>query len=188
MRSPARAAATLLTFFVVASGCHPPLPGTYLLKAEDGDPYLERSGAKGARLRPEICRNVPEDRTDERHLDENFLISFLERQGYRTTMERARPDLVYVDVQTTDEPPLRLRVAILPDTHAAGQNLHRALLEQGKDAWGVHRSNLAVLAPGGGTLRHAITFAGRTRLACWGVLTIAAEGDDFVVPGGYSEF
>jgi hypothetical protein len=27
----------------------------------------------------------------------------------------------------------------------------------------------------------------KTKLACWGVLTMSARDDDFVVPGGYTE-
>jgi hypothetical protein len=51
----------------------------------------------------------------------------------------------------------------------------------------VHRGNLAVLAPIG-SMDQILEFAGRTKLACWGVLTVAARDDDFVVPGGYMEF
>jgi hypothetical protein len=60
------------------------------------------------------------------------------------------------------------------------------LLEHGSGAWGVHRSNLAVLGPAGS---HAddVTFAAKTKLACWGVFTIAGRDDTFVVPGGYTE-
>jgi hypothetical protein len=32
-----------------------------------------------------------------------------------------------------------------------------------------------------------LAFALKTRLACWGVLTVAGRDDDFVVPGGYTE-
>ena len=186
MKSSACVASLVLVLFAAAPACQHPLPGTQVLKPQEGDPYLLPVGGGGARLRPEICRNIAENKPEERRLDEGALITFLERQGYRTSVERARPDLVYVDVLSGDEGAVRLRVAILPDPQAAGQNLHRALLEHGAGAWGVHRSNLAVLAPVSSP-RHAVTFAGRTKLACWGVLTIADRDDDFVLPGGYME-
>ena len=53
-------------------------------------------------------------------------------------------------------------------------------------SWGVHRSNLAVLGPAGDP-SDTITFAAVTKLACWGVFTIAETDDAFVVPGGYTE-
>lgn len=186
MKLPARAAT--LTFAVVALSCAQRLPGAYLVPPADGDPYLQRTEAEGSvRIRPEVCRNVPENVPDERRLDESSLVAFLERQGFKTATERARADLVYVDVRSAEDEPVRLRVAILDDAEAAGQNLHRALLEHGAGAWGVHRSNLAVLSAVG-TARQAVTFAGRTKLACWGVLTIADRKEAFVIPGGYMEF
>ncbi|MGD0676373.1 MAG: hypothetical protein ABSC94_13220 [Polyangiaceae bacterium] len=186
MKSPVPAAA--LTSVFLAASCAHPLPGPYLVAPEEGDPTLQRAGTDGSvRIRPEVCRNVAENTPDERHLDETSIVAFLERQGYKTATERVRSDLVYVDVRGAEEEPVRLRVAILEDAGAAGQNLHRALIEHGAGAWGVHRSNLAVLAPPS-TARHAVNFAGRTKLACWGVLTIAAGADAFVIPGGYMEF
>jgi hypothetical protein len=176
------------TLAVAASSCAQRLPGPYLVPPVENDPYLQRTEVEGrVRIRPEVCRNVPENAPEERRLDEGSLISFLERQGFKTSTERARADLVYVDVRSAEEEPVRLRVAILDDAEAAGQNLHRALLEHGPGAWGVHRSNLAVLSAQG-TGRQAVTFAGRTKLACWGVLTIADRNEAFVIPGGYMEF
>ena len=186
MMTPARLAT--LTFAVVALGCAQRLPGPYLVPPVDNDPYLQRMEPEGnVRLRPEVCRSVPENAPDERKLDESSLVAFLERQGFKTSTERARADLVYVDVRSAEDEPVRLRVAILDDAEAAGQNLHRALLEHGPGAWGFHRSNLAALATVGAA-RQAVIFAGRTKLACWGVFTIADKSESFVIPGGYMEF
>ena len=141
-----------------------------------------------ARLRPEVCRDVPEDNPETALLDENALLSFLQRQGLHTTLVKARSDLSYVDVTDAGgSNPVRLRVAVLPSAHAAGSDLHHAILQHGPGSWGVHRSNIAVLAPIG-SVDQILELAGRTKLACWGVLTIAARDDDFVVPGGYMEF
>ena len=81
---------------------------------------------------------------------------------------------------------MRLRVAILPNAAAAGEELHRGALEHGSGAWGVHRSNLAVLAPAGHP-NDILAFAIRTKLACWGVLTVIDGSEAKVVPGGYRE-
>ena len=32
-----------------------------------------------------------------------------------------------------------------------------------------------------------LDFAIKTKLACWGVLSVSGRDDDFVEPGGYSE-
>lgn len=140
-----------------------------------------------ARLKPEVCRDTPEDKPETGMLDASDLVSFLERQGLHATVTRERPDLVYVDLSGVSNDPIRLRVAILPSAYAAGNDLHHAILQHGPGSWGVHRSNLAVLAPIG-SMDQILELAGRTKLACWGVLTVAGLDDDFVVPGGYMEF
>ncbi len=141
-----------------------------------------------ARLRPEVCENVPENKPEKTTLDEKALAAFLERQGLQTTAVHERPDLVYLDVSNAgSDKPVRLRVAILADSHAAAADLHKALLEHGSGAWGVHRGNLAVLAPIG-SVDQIVEFAGHYKLACWGVLTVSGRDDDFVIPGGYMEF
>jgi hypothetical protein len=58
--------------------------------------------------------------------------------------------------------------------------------QRGPGAWGVHRSNLAVLGPGGAD-EEDLAFAARTKLACWGTFTLQAGNDAVVVPGGYME-
>ena len=88
---------------------------------------------------------------------------------------------------TGGDRPVRLRVAILNDAQAAGADLHKAILDHGSGSWGVHRSNLAVLGPIG-NVDQIMELAGRTKLACWGVLTVAGRDAAFVIPGGYMEF
>ena len=141
-----------------------------------------------ARLRPEVCSGVQENKPDQTRLDENAVAAFLQRQGYQTSIIRARADLVYIDVTNAGgDKPVRLRVAVLEDARAAGADLHKAILDHGDGSWGVHRSNLAVLGPIG-SVDQILQFAGKTKLACWGVLTVAGRDDDFVIPGGYMEF
>ena len=117
---------------------------------------------------------------------QNF-VQFLRDSGFACTESKARPDLVYVDVSGPGiQKPVRFRVAVLADAGEAGRDLHLALLEHGKGRWGVHRSNLAVLGPEG-TYDDIVAFAARSKLACWGVLTIVGLDDTFVIPGGYAE-
>lgn len=163
-----------------------PLPAT---PGVDGWAQVEHGRSLGAmRLKPAVCASADE-RPDFETLDESALVHFLAARGFPARIERARSDLVYVDVPTEPAHPVhwvRLRVAILPSPVQAGQELHRAVLEQGTGSWGVHRGNLAVLAPVG-ELENILAFNAKTGLACWGVLTIARHDDDFVVPGGYRE-
>src|SRR5262249_59615197 len=124
---------------------------------------------------------------DGRVLTEANLIEFLSRQQYDVRVERPRSDLVYLNVTGAGtEGPVRLRVAILKSSAEAGRELHEAILQHGPGSWGVHRSNLAVLAPIGDA-DEVVSFAVKTKLACWGVLTMAGLDDTFVVPGGYLE-
>jgi hypothetical protein len=89
-------------------------------------------------------------------------------------------------VNAGGEIPARLRVAVLPNAQLAGRELHEALLEHGPGSWGVHRSNLAVLAPIGSP-DQVVAFATKTQLACWGVITTSGRDDTFVITGGYTE-
>ena len=164
------------------------IPYAYLTTPGGGRGYVTGALEPGvARLKPEVCHDVPEDKPESEMLDASALVSFLERQGLHANVIRERPDLAYVDVTGVGADPVRLRVAILPSAYAAGNDLHHAILQHGPGSWGVHRSNLAVLAPIG-SMDQIVGLAGRTKLACWGVLTVASLDDDFVVPGGYMEF
>lgn len=114
--------------------------------------------------------------------------SFLERltsSGYTFKVLEAREDLSYVDVQTGSDTS-RFRVATLPSAPEAARHLHEALLQHGQGFWGVHRSNVAVLGPPGG-LEQVVDFAVASKLACWGVLTVAGRDDSFAIAGGYQE-
>ncbi|HEY3816635.1 MAG TPA: hypothetical protein VGL81_05665 [Polyangiaceae bacterium] len=181
-------AVALVTLAATACGESPP-PNAYMTTPGGGGSFTRGSTSLGeARLRPELCSGMAENKPDPTRLDENALAAFLQRQGFQTTIIRARADLVYVDVTNAGgDRPVRLRVAVLNDAPAAGADLHKAILEHGSGSWGVHRSNLAVLGPIG-DVDQILEFAGKTKLACWGVLTVAGRDDDFVVPGGYMEF
>jgi hypothetical protein len=137
------------------------------------------------RLRPAAC-NGEVLKPDYTPQTEQALVAFLGAHGYETRTMRARSDLVYVDIMNAGDHPVRLRVAILQDPPAAGRELHEAILQHGPGSWGVHRSNLAVLAPIGDP-DEVVSFAVKTKLACWGVFTVAGLDDTFVVPGGYME-
>jgi hypothetical protein len=136
---------------------------------------LKASVCNGESLRPEYSR-----------LTEDALVTFLSAHGFQSQTVRARSDLLYVDVTNAADHPVRLRVAILPNAPAAGRDLHEAILQHGTGSWGVHRGNLAVLAPIGDP-DEIVSFAAKTKLACWGVLTLAGRDDTFVTPGGYFE-
>lgn len=137
------------------------------------------------RLHPDVCKDEPR-KPDFTRLDEESFIAFLRAHGVEGFRRiRARNDLVYVDVGQ-GEKTVRFRIAILKSPEEAGHELHEALLDHGPGAWGVHRSNLAVLAPNA-PLGDVLSFVNDTKLACWGVLTYTGLDDTFVVPGGYTE-
>ena len=181
-----RSLAALFVFAFAGCGGGTAQSGVYLTASGNGSAGVEGSLTPGsARLKPSVCQGERMS-PDFGRRDESDLVLFLKAHGYETRTVRARPDLVYVDVTNIADQPVRLRVAILPSTPEAGRDLHDALLQHGPGSWGVHRSNLAVLAPIGDT-DQIIDFAIKTKLACWGVLTMAGRDDTFVIPGGYTE-
>jgi hypothetical protein len=173
---------------VAGAGCEDPAARTTFLRTPTGNAsgYATwNTGGPVPRLLPEVCEK--EVLTPEfKPLNEEALISFLEKHNYKTRTIRARRDLVYVDVLTGSDDFVRLRVAILPNPSAAGNELHEAILDHGPGSWGIHRSNLAVLAPIG-SYPQIVTFASESKLSCWGVLTVAGLDDTMVIPGGYME-
>lgn len=137
------------------------------------------------RLKPEVCKEESL-KADFARLDEDSFVAFLRAHGVEGFRKiRARNDLVYVDVGQ-GEKTVRFRIAILKTPEEAGHELHEAMLEHGPGSWGVHRSNLAILAPRS-RLGDVLSFATETKLACWGVLTYTGLDDTFVIPGGYTE-
>jgi hypothetical protein len=187
-----RPSTSLLTLLAViappfAMACEPVRPPVYLATpSENAATFIEGSLSAGEmRLKPSACENETV-KPEYARLDESALVSFLATHGFESKVVRARGDLVYVDVTNVADHVVRLRVAILPDPPAAGQELHEAILQHGPGSWGVHRSNLAVLAPIGEP-DQIVAFAVKTKLACWGVLTLAGRDDTFVTPGGYIE-
>jgi len=138
------------------------------------------------RLKPEVCRDIPHEPAGKPLEPEDF-IAFLKSQNIEARVTRARGDLVFVDITSAGtEEPVRFRIASTTSAGAAGHELHTALLQRGPGTWGLHRSNLAVLAPQA-SADDAVYLAAKLRLACWGVLMIAGDDDTFVVPGGYTE-
>jgi hypothetical protein len=126
-------------------------------------------------------------RPDGRLLNEGNIIEFLNRQQLDVRIERPRSDLIYLVVTGAGtDGPVRLRVAVLKSADEAGVELNQAILQHGPGAWGVRRSNLAVLGPIG-SLDDDLTFAAKTKLSCWGMFMTAGRDDSYVVPGGYRE-
>jgi hypothetical protein len=155
-----------------------------VVQSYQGEGGVEELGR--TRFRPGVCAG--EELTPAyTHLDENQVVQFLERQHLDVRIERPRADLVYVVVAGAGATtPVRLRVAILAGPDQAGRELHEAILQHGEGSWGVHRSNVAILGPIA-TEEDALAFAAQSKLACWGVFTIAGRDDTFVVPGAYTE-
>ncbi len=140
----------------------------------------------GLRFKPGLCDGA-DLRPEGRPLNEGHLIEFLSKQQLDVRVERPRSDLIYLVVSGAGtNVPVRLRVAVLKSADEAGAELHNALLQHGQGAWGVRRSNLAVLGAIG-SLEDDLTFAAKTRLSCWGVFMTAGRDDTFVVPGAYRE-
>ena len=154
--------------------------------------YVTRSGdtseasPNGLRFKPGVC-DASELRPDGRQLNEGHIIEFLNKQQLDVRIERPRSDLIYLVVSGAGtDVPVRLRVAVLKTADEAGAELHAALLQHGPGAWGVRRSNLAVLGAIG-SLDDDLTFAAKTRLSCWGMFMTAGRDDAYAVPGGYRE-
>ena len=164
-----------------AAGVESKIRDSDLVDLKHGSPTLELGQL---RLRPEACSGV-DLHPVYKELQVSELMQFLHASGFELSETRARSDLSYLDLKTPNGP-IRLRVATLDSPSAAGRDLHEAILQHGPGSWGVHRSNLAVLAPIADP-EDMLSFALKSRLACWGVLTVAGRDDDFVVPGGYTE-
>jgi hypothetical protein len=148
-------------------------------------PADQKMETRGPRIPPEVCAGYDLN-PDRRMLSVDDLTAHLKAVGLEIKGQRERENLHLLDV-TSGGKTVRLRVATLPTTREAGRDLHVALLEHGNGFWGVHRSNLAVLAtPGPDEPDEA--FVKASKLPCWGVLTTAGRDDTFVVPGGYFEF
>lgn len=136
-------------------------------------------------VKPDACSGI-DLRPDYSTLSVGHFEAFLTAQNIPFQRIRARDDLHYLD-STIDGEGVRFRVATLTSPRDAARDLYEALLQHGKGSWGVHRANIAVLAPIGQTEDDIVGFAVRTKLACWGVLTAAGRDDAFVIPGGYYE-
>jgi hypothetical protein len=155
---------------------------------------LERQGASGPAshlLQPTVCGGV-DLRPEYGVLDESSLVNFLRQQQIEVREERqpvqpGQPDLVFVFVKAAwTKSSVPLRVAILKKADNAGVSLYDALQQGSAGAWGVHRSNLAVLGPQGND-QDDLAFVAKTKLACWGTFTFNSGGDLYVLPGGYAE-
>jgi hypothetical protein len=156
----------------------------YVMRTNGGP--ASASDPSGLRFKPGLC-DAQELRPEGRQLTEAHIIEFLGKQQLDVRIERPRSDLIYLIVSGAGtDVPVRLRVAVLKTADEAGSELHNALLQHGPGAWGVRRSNLAVLAQAG-TLDDDLTFAAKTRLSCWGMFMTAGRDDTYSVPGGYRE-
>ena len=161
--------------------------GPHLLTPENQrDPPIAFNLMK---IAPQACDKIDTHAVASPLNQEDFS-RFLEGQGLKIEPRKARDNLYWYDFPNGDPAPknfVRLRLAVLGDTAHAAADLHQSILEHGPGWWGVRRSNLAVLGPIG-NVDQIMEFAGRTKLACWGVLTVGGRDDDFVIPGGYMEF
>lgn len=148
-------------------------------------------GPWGDTWRPGICSST-DMKPDYNTLQESSFIDFLRSQNYPVRVERqpvepGKPDLVFVFVQVPGmNEAVPLRVATLKSPEEAGRALHDALVQRGAGYWGVHRSNVAVFGPKGDP-EDDLSFAAKTKVACWGTFTFYAGHDIYVVPGGYTE-
>src|SRR4051794_4867181 len=131
-------------------GCSSPM--FHVNDRSDVKAYVTRGGGTtsenspgGLRFKPGVC-DAAELSPDGRQLTEANIIEFLNKQRLDVRIERPRSDLIYLVVSGAGtDVPVRLRVAVLKNADEAGAELHAALLQHGPGAWGVRRSNLAVL-------------------------------------------
>lgn len=176
----------------LVAGCGPDAQ----LRVTDGSNWKAYVASRGGgaptsdvaalRFRPGLCdgENL---RPETNLLNDGHIIAYLQKQGIDVRVERARADLVYLNLTGVGtQSPVRMRVAILKSKEEAGRELHEGILQHGQGSWGVHRGNLAILGPVS-TAEDALRFASRLKLPCWGVFTIAGHDDTFVVPGAYLE-
>ena len=178
---------------VAFAACAPTSPATHagrvdvrasLEGTDGGPPALE---ANRFRLKSSACQGYDMAPALVGNLDERALLDHLAAAKLQVKVQRARADLIYIDVLDADTvQPVRLRLAVLKSREAAGRELHEAIMQHGRGSFGFHRANLAVLAPVA-PMSDALAFTLRTQLACWGVLTMAGPDEDFVVAGGYAE-
>lgn len=181
----------LLICTLLLTGCG--ANATLRMTGSDWRAYVQQrgGGAPGSELaslqfKPGLCEGE-NLRQEVATLNESHLLAFLAKQGIDVRLDRQREDLIYAHVTGAGAVgTVSLRVAILKSADAAGRELHEAMLQHGEGSWGVHRGNLAVLGPVG-QVSDDLTFAAKTKLACWGVVTVAGVDDTFVVPGGYFE-
>ncbi|MDP9151423.1 MAG: hypothetical protein M3O36_15985 [Myxococcota bacterium] len=143
------------------------------------------------RFRPAVCDHF-DLKPESAILNEASFVRFLQGQHFEVQAQRQQvdpknPELHYVFVNVPGmADPVALRVAVLANADDAGRALYEALLQRGPGAWGVHRSNVAVLGPNSSS-SDDIAFAATTKLACWGTFTVAGADDVFVIPGAYGE-
>jgi hypothetical protein len=182
----AGAGAMMLAF---VGGCGKP---SQMPVAEHWDRYIEPFGSdgRGLRWRPAVCEGF-DLRPDFATLDEASLIRFLQQQSYTVQVERQQvdpkqPALTFLFVAVPGAKTIPLRVAILPTPDAAGASLYDALIARGRGFWGFRRGTLAVLGPVG-SREEDLEFAAKSKLACWGSLTVADGDDVVVVAGGYAD-
>lgn len=178
---------------VALAACAPTSPATRVGSINLRDSFEGTQGGAPTfepnryRLKPSVCEGQDTAPVLDKILDERSLLEHLAAAKLQVKVQRARADLIYIDVlDAGTQAPVRLRLATLKSREAAGRELHEAIQQHGRGSFGFHRGNLALLAPVAPT-EDALAFAIRTRLACWGVLTIAAADDDYVVAGGYAE-
>lgn len=149
----------------------------------DASPPISLGSFKFA---PTVCQGI-DVHAQTLPITPDDLSRFLDKQGVKVPVLRARPDLYWFDFQNgNDKGKLRVRVAILNSPSLAAKDLHDSLLDHGPGWWGVRRSNLAVLVPKA-DLDQALAFAIKYKLMCWGIFTYAGRDDAYVVPGPYSE-
>ena len=182
-----------LSLIITFTACGPSSPATRVGSVNLRDSYEGTAGGdptfapNRVRLKGSVCAGRDIAPVLDQALDERSLLEHLTAANVKYKLQKARADLIYVDLLDAGTvAPVRLRLAILKTRHAAGRELHEAIQQHGRGSFGFHRGNLAVLAPVA-PIEDALALSIRTQLACWGVLTMAAADDDFVVAGGYSE-
>ncbi|MEM1031861.1 MAG: hypothetical protein AAGN82_16040 [Myxococcota bacterium] len=141
----------------------------------------------GLLIRDDVCGDLAYG-TETRALAQDALARFLAgSRGGEARQVKARGNLYWFEFPgPEDDPPLRLRLAVLGDPEEAADELHRALLDHGPGWWGLRRSNLSILAPKA-SLEEAVHFAVDHKLVCWGMMSYAGLDDVYVIPGPYME-
>ena len=186
---PASACAALPLAGLLA-GCAADPANAYLTTPSGGGSYATGSyDMDHARIKPELCRDMPENKPDRGHDRRGGARRLPAAAGFRPSSIPARGPTSSSSTSSTRAAPspcaCASRSSPAGTTRATTCTTPCSPMSSGR---GASTARTRRPRPHRGSMGQILELAGKTKLACWGVLTVAARDDNFVVPGGYLEF